>query len=833
MSFLNNPTVQKTLQNLNRRQGGSTTDFIKSLLFNTAGSYLQNLTSRLPQMKQNQLNELALERDMALKKVEGDYGSFKTERDFYNNYQQKGAEFLEQEIAKNWKNSITYNELRKQGIDDVEMFASTDYAKYLDDSRQEYLNRVNEYSKNEYITTKNPFSLAEPTYEKYKKEITSVNADPKYRDALGFLIGSIKDKHGPVVASELAIQGKITTPEVQDKIKGAQQVSEVVLNPENVRNVHNHFNAQTRDYEITTIRDDKVAGEESNKAFKLLVDEDLYTNKTRVTLNIEDDDNPLTSVQTKEVKLFGDFTQRRAKIKTWDGSKYVLNENLSGDNNSIIRAVSDMHGQLSGYLNDDYDRLNIPGGTESRLIGHINALVKSGNIKHDGETVVIEIPRTDLISKKLKDVNISSPTNADIVNTLFSDNVTSTNALSVTDSYANYRKDTNNIYARLKLEAFKNKGTIKIGDDEFSHADIVSLQRQFINTRENPENLNKDFLMYLMNPPESYLGNTVVFNDSKLTLGNVPKKVLETMIAGHEERFTDGSPVAELRVMLDAMPDETVLPPVISNRNTTELDELQRSLQKERQQLTQAERNRTGTLAGRLGLDYVDYYENRVKRIQDKLKTSEDKFVDVNFDFITNLEGFETNMYVPSQNGKVFEQSGPTIAVGADLGTKGKNYFKGLPPEIIKKIEPYFGLKGEEALTFVENNPLELSEEETLEVAKFVKNKELNLIRKQFSKQTGKSFSKLRPEIQTVVASTAFQYGSSGIPNFYNLAAKTIDNLNTENVTNLQKELLNFTTKKDEETGAMLYLNRRTSEAEYLSNLINSLQGPVSLLAKQ
>ena len=559
MSFLNNPVVQKTLQNLNRRRDGSTTDFIKSLLFNTAGSYLQNLTSRLPEMKQNQLNELALERDMALKKVEGDYGSFKTERDFYNNYQQKGAEFLEQEIGKNWKNSITYNELRKQGIDDVEMFATDEYAKYLDTSRQEYLNRVDEYSKNEYITTKNPFSLAGPTYEKYKKEIASVNADPKYRDALGFLIGSIKDNHGPVVASELEIQSKITTPEVQDKIKGAQQVSEVVLNPENVRNVHNHFNAQTRDYEITTIRDDKVAMDESNKAFKLLVDEDLYTNKTRVTLNIKDDDNPLTSVQTKEVKLFGDFTQRRAKIKTWDGSKYVLNENLSGDTNSIIRAVSDMHGQLSGYLNDDYDRLNIPGGTESRLIGHINALVKSGNIRHDGETVVIEIPRTDLISKKLKDVNISSPTNADIVNTLFSDNVTSTNALSITDSYANYRKDTNNNYERLKLEAFKNKGTIKLGDDEFSYEDIVSLQRQFINTRENPENLNKDFLMYLMNPPESYLGNTVVLNDNKLTLGNVPKKVLETMIAGHEERFTDGSPVEELRVMLDAIPAQTVL----------------------------------------------------------------------------------------------------------------------------------------------------------------------------------------------------------------------------------------------------------------------------------
>ena len=73
-------------------------------------------------------------------------------------------------------------------------------------------------------------------------------------------------------------------------------------------------------------------------------------------------------------------------------------------------ALSDTHGELSAYLSDDYDMLNIPGGRESRLIGHIDALAKSNHLYYAGDTIVYEVPRTDLISKKLENVNVFSPT---------------------------------------------------------------------------------------------------------------------------------------------------------------------------------------------------------------------------------------------------------------------------------------------------------------------------------------------------------------------------------------------------------------------------------------
>ena len=102
------------------------------------------------------------------------------------------------------------------------------------------------------------------------------------------------------------------------------------------------------------------------------------------------------------MKIFKSYNQKKAKIKTWNGSEYVTNLDLSGKENSLMLALSDTHGELSAYLSDDYDMLNIPGGRESRLIGHIDALAKSNHLYYDGDTIEYEVHRTDIISKKLE-----------------------------------------------------------------------------------------------------------------------------------------------------------------------------------------------------------------------------------------------------------------------------------------------------------------------------------------------------------------------------------------------------------------------------------------------
>ena len=81
--------------------------------------------------------------------------------------------------------------------------------------------------------------------------------------------------------------------------------------------------------------------------------------------------------------------------------------------------------------------------------------------------------------------------------------------------------------------------------------------------------------------------------------------------------------------------------------------------------------------------------------------------------FLKEVEGDKNIMYVPtSKNKKVVGNSGATIGMGFDLGTRDINDLKGLPPEIITKLKPYLGLKKEEALQVVKDNPLIINEKE-------------------------------------------------------------------------------------------------------------------------
>ena len=551
-SFLDNPVVQKSLKDLKRGREGSITDFIKKLLFQVGGGLLENIKANLPSYKQSAVDDIKLERDIALKQVEGDYGAHKPQRDFYQQYQLRGDDFLTEQINKEWKNSNEYRLLAAQQIPDVSMFAKKEYGDYVDAARVEMLNRIEDYSKNEYITEQNPFKLAEPIYDRYRNKTKEINADPRYKDVMGFLIGQVKEKHGPVVAAELSIGAKMEEKDVKDKIEGAKQVSNLVLNPEIVTNIDNKFDSISKNYNITTYRNDKIAVEEAEKAFKILIDEDLYDDRSEVTLSVN------KTSQEKDMKIFKSYNQKKAKIKTWNGSEYVTNLDLSGKENSLMLALSDTHGELSAYLSDDYDMLNIPGGRESRLIGHIDALAKSNHLYYDGDTIVYEVPRTDLISKKLENVNVFSPTTTDIVNTLLSDNFASKDIDSLTMGYFNYRKDMLNNFNRLKEEAFTNQGVIKIGEDTLTYENIIDLEKQFQNMFDGGELENKNFLMFLLDPPDSYKNKRFNSGDNIITLGKIDRSSLEAMIAKHETTYNDGAPIAELRDLLPPEPEPTI-----------------------------------------------------------------------------------------------------------------------------------------------------------------------------------------------------------------------------------------------------------------------------------
>ena len=169
----------------------------------------------------------------------------------------------------------------------------------------------------------------------------------------------------------------------------------------------------------------------------------------------------------------------------------------------------------------------------------------------------------------------------------------------------------------------------------------------------------------------------------------------------------------------------------------------------------------------------------------------------IDFDFILEQEGFETQGYVPEATKS---NSGVTIASGFDLGARNENDLKGLPQDIIDTLKPYLGVKGTEAENIA--GALSITEEQGKIINEFAKKEAVKNLRAKWKKATGTSFDKLSKEKATVLASVAFQYGDleSQTPNFWR---QTTNNQWMEAYNNL----LNF---QD------VYKSRREREAAYL-----------------
>lgn len=138
----------------------------------------------------------------------------------------------------------------------------------------------------------------------------------------------------------------------------------------------------------------------------------------------------------------------------------------------------------------------------------------------------------------------------------------------------------------------------------------------------------------------------------------------------------------------------------------------------------------------------------------------------IDFDFIGQQEGVKSSMYVPKKNGQVLDDSGPTIGIGLDLGQRNVSDLKGLSPELIEKLSPYTGMKGSEADSFVENNPLTLTSDELTEVNAWTKKTETDKLLKRWAEDSDIAWSDLTPQQATVVASVSYQYGASA-PKFW------------------------------------------------------------------
>jgi hypothetical protein len=179
------------------------------------------------------------------------------------------------------------------------------------------------------------------------------------------------------------------------------------------------------------------------------------------------------------------------------------------------------------------------------------------------------------------------------------------------------------------------------------------------------------------------------------------------------------------------------------------------------------------------------------------------EFENVDIVEIANYEGNKIQGYVPDAKGS---KSGVTIASGLDLGNKNINDLKGLPENILTKLKPFLGLKGNEAVAKAKE--LNITNEEAKIINTFAHKQSLTKLKKKWEKDSKQSFNLLSKEQATVLASVAFQYGDlkTQTPTFYKLAL-------AGDWQGVYEELMNFNDN---------YPTRRKKEAAYLKKYLDN-----------
>lgn len=189
----------------------------------------------------------------------------------------------------------------------------------------------------------------------------------------------------------------------------------------------------------------------------------------------------------------------------------------------------------------------------------------------------------------------------------------------------------------------------------------------------------------------------------------------------------------------------------------------------------------------------------------------------VNWNKIAEFEGATPEKrltgYIPQRDGAAIENSGVTIGLGVDLGQHNAHELKGLDENLLQKLTPFLGLKGQTAFNSGFEN-LEISEEEANALDGHLKTKKTEQVREAYNSDTGKEFYNLPPNAQTAIMSVYWQHGTS---NPQTAAPKFWGHVTQGNWGGATQELRNWSNNPN-----YLHQNRRNSEAEILANLVQN-----------
>jgi hypothetical protein len=135
----------------------------------------------------------------------------------------------------------------------------------------------------------------------------------------------------------------------------------------------------------------------------------------------------------------------------------------------------------------------------------------------------------------------------------------------------------------------------------------------------------------------------------------------------------------------------------------------------------------------------------------------------VDWNFIHQSEGFSLSAYIPEDHGTPIGNSGVTLCYGVDLGQMSPQSLTGLglSANLTNLLQPYAGLKALDAVAYLANNPLTISQEQSDELMNAVENQKFAEISVMYDKDTnGPNYEDLTSAQQTCIMDVFFQYYS-------------------------------------------------------------------------
>jgi hypothetical protein len=84
----------------------------------------------------------------------------------------------------------------------------------------------------------------------------------------------------------------------------------------------------------------------------------------------------------------------------------------------------------------------------------------------------------------------------------------------------------------------------------------------------------------------------------------------------------------------------------------------------------------------------------------------------------------------------------------------------GIEARLVQLLDPYFGVRGNDALRLLQSRPLSLSRDDTIAIDDLVKPDKAQRVRTLFDQASRVPLTALPPAAQTVIVSVLFQYGS-------------------------------------------------------------------------